>query len=396
LGLAGALKKIGGQTSGSRLRHSQAPILSHMYFADGLAAKLAALSTHPPLDRRIRRLDPEFDGRFPALRGIEPGEAFHEIFPLEEGIAAASGNFPDPPSSPDLFHNSALVAATSEKVLRTMGNPTMEHMRRARQLIDSLPPQVLKAARNPFEARAVIYCLLLDSHEELRENQLILLENHTDPRTWQACRKLMPDLLKMPREGRLPLIDLCLPALTLLSSVQYRDFGKNIELLVKADQRINLFEFALHHLLKRHLASRFGKAEQNYFRQGSIPAVKEEISCILSLLARAGQSGSAAEITFRQAAAVFKKDAALFSFQSPERCSLKHLDLALTLLGRVSFAIRAKVINACLECIIHDEKITIEEAEILRAIADALGCPVPPWLRGPAVKTDERDVNSAR
>ncbi len=31
-------------------------------------------------------------------------------------------------------------------------------------------------------------------------------------------------------------------------------------------------------------------------------------------------------------------------------------------------------------CIAFDHKMSVEEAEILRVIADALGCPVPPVL----------------
>jgi Zn-dependent protease with chaperone function len=57
-GLAGALKKIGAQAHGSRIRDHHAEELSHLFFANGLRARCSGLATHPPLEERIRRLDP--------------------------------------------------------------------------------------------------------------------------------------------------------------------------------------------------------------------------------------------------------------------------------------------------------------------------------------------------
>ena len=49
-GLAGALKKIGGLASGSRIDHPRADEMSHLFFSNALPeAWLHALDTHPPL-----------------------------------------------------------------------------------------------------------------------------------------------------------------------------------------------------------------------------------------------------------------------------------------------------------------------------------------------------------
>src|SRR6266480_2477874 len=64
-GLAGALKKIGGLTDGSRINSPHAEEASHLFFANGLGNSFFA--THPPLVERIRALDPSFDGRFPRV-----------------------------------------------------------------------------------------------------------------------------------------------------------------------------------------------------------------------------------------------------------------------------------------------------------------------------------------
>lgn len=62
-GLSGALQKIGG--AGSRIDSPHAGETSHMFFSNGLAKPfLGAFATHPPLDERIRAIDPAWDGKF--------------------------------------------------------------------------------------------------------------------------------------------------------------------------------------------------------------------------------------------------------------------------------------------------------------------------------------------
>ena len=63
-GLAGALKKIGGLDHGSRLIAPGAEEASHFYFSEGIAHFTALLSTHPPLEERIRLLDASYEGEW--------------------------------------------------------------------------------------------------------------------------------------------------------------------------------------------------------------------------------------------------------------------------------------------------------------------------------------------
>jgi Zn-dependent protease with chaperone function len=68
LGLANALKKIGGLGHGSRIRSPVAEEVSHMFFGNGARSSwFGFFSTHPSLKKRIKLLDPTFDGRFLVL-----------------------------------------------------------------------------------------------------------------------------------------------------------------------------------------------------------------------------------------------------------------------------------------------------------------------------------------
>jgi len=65
MGLASALKKIGGLAHGSRIRSPMAEEASHMFFGNGLRNSwFGIFATHPSLKKRIKLLDPNFDGRF--------------------------------------------------------------------------------------------------------------------------------------------------------------------------------------------------------------------------------------------------------------------------------------------------------------------------------------------
>ena len=65
-GLAGALLKIAGVSSGSRLVTPEAEEVAHMLFAAGLPRLFA---THPSLEERLKALDPSFRAsELPALR----------------------------------------------------------------------------------------------------------------------------------------------------------------------------------------------------------------------------------------------------------------------------------------------------------------------------------------
>jgi hypothetical protein len=57
---------------------------------------------------------------------------------------------------------------------------------------------------------------------------------------------------------------------------------------------------------------------------------------------------------------------------------LQALDQALNELDAATPPLKRQILNVCAACIGADGRVTLEEGELLRAIADALGCPIPP------------------
>lgn len=383
LGLARALKKIGGLDDGSRIRSPRAAEISHMYFGNGMAESwFNAFSTHPPLLERIQRLDPEFQGTYPAQ--VEPVAVDREeaLAYATEAISLAATSIP--PEQPELRRakTSGDAKIAGNDLRQAVDSPPPAQMRMARELIASLPAAVRNSARTGFGARAVIYGLLLDSRPEVRAQQLAALKKDADPRVWHEFSRLLPDVATIPPELRLPLADLAIPALKTLSLPQYKDFRQNIKTLMTSDGTIDLFEYALHAVLLKHLRSRFGTARKPLLLVNSLGQVRDEVSCVLSLLARYGQDDdpSAQKAMMRALRQFADRDQRYFAYLPEPQCSLKDFDQALRRLGATSMPIKQRLLAAALECIIWDSRITVREAELYRVITEVLDCPVPPWL----------------
>ena len=56
------------------------------------------------------------------------------------------------------------------------------------------------------------------------------------------------------------------------------------------------------------------------------------------------------------------------------------MDSALETLAEASAQIKKTILGASVACVAADGRATIEEAELIRSIADAMDCPVPPLL----------------
>ena len=198
--------------------------------------------------------------------------------------------------------------------------------------------------------------------------------------------KLWPALEQCPISARLPLIDLALPALRRLSEPQYRAFRAAVERLIAADAKLSLFEFTLQRVLLRRLEPHFRPAPPPVVAYGSLRAVSRQASLLLSILAHAGQAQSEkASQAFARGAQHLADTRAMASLLPFEQCGLADLDRALAELARASPTMKLKLLEACAATIAFDKRVTIQEGELLRAIADSLDCPMPPFLPGQAV-----------
>jgi Zn-dependent protease with chaperone function len=368
-GLAGALKKIGGLTSGSLISHPQVSEASHMYFGNGVGESwFSIMTTHPPLLDRILQLEPSFDGRYTKIEALR--------MPVQKPYQ------PDKPAPKPADHISkVMTGAAAMAILSTIGAPMKEHAEISRELISRLPESLRDAIRDPFGSCALIYALLLDQDTVIRKKQLLILRDSGPVDIVSEVEKLAKHSNQLTRRGRLPLLDMAIPSLRALSPDQYAIFKANVNSLADADEKLSLFESILRYILFRHLDACFLKPKKKVAQIYSTRGVAWECSCVLSVLARSGHEGDEeAEKAFVNGYRVLSEPRLEMGLLSLEECTPENLGKALDRLDVTSPLVKRKLLAACLECLTFDKTIKAEEAELFRAIAEGLGCPVPPWL----------------
>lgn len=373
LGITSALKKIGGLgETGSRVSAAHTEEISHMFFGNGLAAPLfGLLATHPPLEERIRAIDPAFDGKFPATKYAAAEELPYRAVPL----TSSAWHVGIPPIVPTVI--------AMQAVMPNLGTPNTAHLRYAVEMRNAFPPALKNAARDALGASAMIYGLLISTDPTMRTKQLALLAQTTSETVRQETERLLPDIAPVATNTKLPLVDLALPGLRQLSPTQYQQFSKAIRVLIEADGEIDLFEYVLQKIVLRHLDTQFNGARKAVIQYYALKPLASDCSVLLSALAHVSSNDAA------QCEAAFKQGAQNLSYsaQTPlvyvasDQCDLPQVDTALNHLNQAVPQIKKNVLNACVQVVAADGVIQEMEAELLRAVADALDCPMPPFLQ---------------
>jgi hypothetical protein len=271
----------------------------------------------------------------------------------------------------------------AESAAARVGTLEREMLEHARSVVASIPDDLVRAVHEPAEAEAVIYALLLVSDSARRQRQLDRLSAHADGHL-DALLAEMGRALRLLRETgeehRLPIVDLALPALRRISDRQYRNFLVNVETLASGEGELRLFEFTLRRILARHLAPHFDRPEPSRVAYYSLKGLVPEVSTLLSSLAWIGGNERAADAF---SAGRARLDPRLgIEFLQVDRCSLDDVDDALRRFAQVAHRHKRRLIEAVVLCVAYDRRVTIEEAELLRAICDALDSPMPPFLPG--------------
>ena len=386
-GLAGALKKIGAMATGSRLLTPHAEEASHMFFGNGMRESwFSFAATHPPLLNRILLLEPSFDGDFSGVKfeerrssAAKPDSKARRTqagIPIP-GVGDALGQAL-PPVIMGLAAAGQVQVGSAAAVADSIGNPTQQHIDFAAALLASLPEAVRTAAHDTHDACALVFALLLDAKDgPVQKKQLGQVDKLFGEQMAKATLKLSADVASLDPRAKLPVADLAVGSLRRMAKNQFERFNKLLESLAAADEKIDLFEFSLSKLVIRHLEPHFVKQQKKPARYYSLKKLSHECSVLISSLAcTAGSNDETIQTAY--AAGASHLDATRLTQLPDVDCGLRELDQALVTLDGVSINLKRKLIEAAAATVSADGYLQIQEAELLRAISDSLGCPMPP------------------
>jgi Zn-dependent protease with chaperone function len=334
-GLAAALKKAEAWAS-QRICLPAAEEMSHIFFNNLRDDDQHEwTSTHPPVPERIKRIDPMFN------KSIAPPEWKPPVV--------------EPPIP---MPRQAATPIPLEQLANLIEKPMLDA---GAQILSQLPPLLVQAAHNPIGARALIFALLSDSE--------------SDP----EVDRLRPVVKALDVHAKLPLVELAFPALRSLSVDEYNAFMRKLQRTIAADKQVELFEFALQKMIARHLEPHFKGPTKQTVRHTRLKPLAPACSVLLSTLAHAGHDRpEEAEFAFRQGCTTLAIPADDMHFFPVAECELSRVDNALNELAEAAEGIRNLILNAAVQVISADGAIRAPEAELLRAIADSLGCAIPP------------------
>jgi len=255
------------------------------------------------------------------------------------------------------------------------------HLSYAAQLMEALPEAVRQAAREPCGATALIYVLLLSPLASVREAQVRLLKSRVSSEVSLKINTVLSAVRQLNEHVKIPLVDLTFPALRRLSLPEYAALMANIAELVAADQQVDLFEFALQKMLRQHLEPNFKPVPEPEIRHYSVNRVAAACSTLLSALAHAGQDpAKEAQAAFGRGVSHLKPDGANFIFMALAECTWTAIEAALNDLSEATPQIKKLFLGACAHTVAVEGTVRPREGEFLRAIADTINCPIPPFV----------------
>ena len=374
VGLAGALKKIGGLHEGSQLTDkAKTEEVSHMLFGEGLSMA-GMFATHPPLLDRIRLLEPSFNAQqlqqLAARWQASPPDGLQEDLAL--GLA---GNVPPP-----LPSQSRQINVTPPMVVAQVGAPAEDDYLRAGSIVGSLSPKLRELTAQRESVMPLLLGMLADGDPSIAAKQRIeigsRLGDAVAAQAWALRESSLVDLHPMLR---LPLAALAFPVLRLRPRPELDAFLAAVHAMVHADGKVSLFEYCLAKLLEVQVRESLDPSRYARFGRRKPGNVKQEFATLLAVVAQAGSDNqTAAQHAYLSGLQrVLPRDHMPYAPPAEGVLALENVWEGLDALDPLAKQVTVEAITAAIS---HDGKVSVAEAELLRTICGVLHCPLPAML----------------
>lgn len=351
-GISGALKKIGGFSEHGKISSPKAMESRHMFFAgSGFSALMA---THPPLEKRILAIDPNWKGEM--LKGKADPVSATEF----SGAMGFSGSL-EQVNSGDRLNS----LGESARLDAHVGAAIREELRAGK--VTSFSKQ---------EAKSLLLGLLVAADTDGREiGKTILAKHGFDEETIAQVIAWSVDLESYNSAKKLALVDLSLSWLRKMGKPEAKGFVAASKALIEADGEVNLFEFMLQKVIERHVEIGLGIKPVPAMKYRNLTSIETEVAQVLSAFAVLAGGEAALE----NAAAEFREYTAR---ELPRvQAGLAEVAQALVEMDASTPLVKQQILCLCSLVATDDGAVEDRELTLLRATAEAIGAPVPPLFR---------------
>jgi Zn-dependent protease with chaperone function len=350
-GISGALKKIGGFAEHGTVRSPKAMEARHMFFAGSSLSSLMA--THPPLDKRIRAIEPQWNGVM--LEGATDPVRAAEF----GGATGFSGTLERSPR-----RGSIDSLGESGRLDRHVGAAILEDVRAGNV-----------ASFSKQEAKALLLGLLVAADDGQRQTaSRILEESGLDEEVVAQVIARSVELEGYDFSRKLALVDLSLAWLRKMGRSEAREFVDASQALIAADGEVSLFEFMLQKVIERHVLIGLGLKQVPVMRFRKLEDLERELADLLSVFAALAGGGAVID----KAAAEYREHTGM---DLPRHAAgLQEVSAALLEMDAATPLVKQRILRLCGLIVTDDGHVADQEMELLRATAEAIGAPIPPLV----------------
>ena len=343
LGLASALKKVAGMSGAKREASASELESQHLFFASSGGFMEFLFSTHPPINERIRLIDPAFDGIIPDVVPVQ-------VVAPEPVAGFAPASRVAPPPLP----------------IETRAVPTDLQIQDSLGFRGQIPDALRSASQDPVSAMGLVLGLVLRRDPAMRSAQLEKARNLAGGEVAREAERFEPLLRSLSAGSRVPLLDLSMPALRQLSPEQEALFRLAIT-QVGYDAEDGLIVLLIQASMRRYLS----KEKNPVSRAGDLASA---CGLVLSAVVRtSSESPEAQARAYQLGAGVLGLPGLSRALLDGEQIDLQKVDDALGVIAGQSVYDRRKFVRACGVAMLNDGKAEEAEIEIVRAVGDSLG-----------------------
>ena len=351
-GIGNALKIIGGHANGTFVESARAEEMSHLFFGQVRHRLWSGFATHPPIEQRIRRIDPRWDGKFlPANvdSGVMSSETEKHADKDEMALRAGVAGF----ASADVA--TALARNTNNATEMTSS---------------STNAALLNETTDPLGAMALLLGMLWNPQHEERQWQAIEVAGikGLDDLVRRWCEPLRT---QTPSEN-LIIIERSIPALRGLSPEQYRVFRNLLETWIDADGITDLQEWCLFQLVCHYLDPELINHHAPRLRHKTLDAVSKDLAITLGALAHLTEEDT--ERAFRRGAEIL---GLTMTLPEADAMVMTAFTQSVDELAACYPLLKVTILKAMALVAADDGKISGSELTLIKAIAAVMDCPAP-------------------
>lgn len=269
------------------------------------------------------------------------------------------------------------MASASERPAQPhFGGPTDAHIEHARGLLARIPEPTQSYLHTRQGAVAAVLGLLVSPEPQLRPRQLAEVGRAMglEPDYLDAAGRVISEL---HRSLHLPAIDIALHSIQELPYETKLGLASTIHAIEHDSPHQDLFRWMLRRVIIRHIEDQHDDGRRS--RRRSMVELEADARTLLAVIAHFNSSGTElAQASYD--AAVGAAGFAPAPLPPIQELTFDRLDDALGRLAELDRPSRQQFVTAATTAVLHDGKTTVEEAELIRVVADAVRQPVPPLI----------------